>query len=334
MRRDSWISRRRALRLAGGAASALVATPWARAKTDGPQRPLRLIVVYPPGGMSDRLARALAEQLRAGLGQPVLVHNHAGAGGTLGLRALARAVPDGHTLAFSAITPLTLQPLLGTPGSAQLHQGVVPLAGVVRAPVLVVGTPAFAGHDFGTLIAQARAQPGQLRWASSGIGTSGHLVLAQVRRHTGTQIVHVPYEGGGRQLGDALSGQFEVLSTNLAAPQVLQVQRGALRALALGSATRFDGLSQVPTLAELGLPEANIESLFGLFAPAGTPAPIREALQQAVRQALDSAALRVQIADALHLRYAGNAADFAAAIRQEAAHHAALFGQDPQFLQR
>ncbi|RYF74222.1 MAG: tripartite tricarboxylate transporter substrate binding protein [Comamonadaceae bacterium] len=284
--------------------------------------------------MSDQLARALAEHLRPVLGQPVLVHNHAGAGGTLGLRALARAAPDGHTLAFSAITPLTLQPLLGTPGSAQLRQGIVPLAGVVRAPVLVVGTPAFAGRDFDALITQARERPGQLRWASSGIGTSGHLVLAQVRQHTGTQIVHVPYEGGGRQLNDALAGQFEVLSTNLAAPQVLHVQRGSLRALALGAHQRVDALPQVPTLAELGLPEANIESLFGLFAPAGTPDGVRDALQRAVQQVLAGAAMRSRIADALHLRYVGSAADFASAIQLEAERHTRLFGQDPQFLRR
>ncbi|WP_225784386.1 tripartite tricarboxylate transporter substrate binding protein [Xenophilus sp. Marseille-Q4582] len=325
--------RRGALRR-GLAAAAGLALPAVHAEGAWPQRALRLIVVYPPGGMSDRLARALAQPLHAVLGQPVIVHNHAGAGGTLGLRLLARAAPDGHTLAFSAITPLTLQPLLGTPGSAQLREGVVPLAGVVRAPVLVVGTPAFEGRDFEALIAQARARPGRLRWASSGIGTSGHLVLAQVRRHTGTQIVHVPYEGGGRQLGDALSGQFEVLSTNLAAPQVLQVQRGALRALAVGAADRVAELPGAPTLAELGLPEANIESLFGLFAPAGTATHLRAALGHAVRQALGSAAFQAQVADAMHLRYAGSVADFEAAIREEAARHAALFGHDPQFLQR
>lgn len=127
-----------------------------------PDRPVRLIVVYPPGGVSDGMARALAEPLSQSLGVPVLIENRSGAGGSLGMGVLARSAPDGCTLAFSAISPLTLHPLLARVSYDSLH-GFTPVAGVMRTPVLVVGTPSFAGHGFGDLIALARSRPGAVR---------------------------------------------------------------------------------------------------------------------------------------------------------------------------
>ncbi len=299
----------------------------ARAASPWPSRPVRLLVAYPPGGISDGVARLLAEQLQPLLGVPVRVENRAGAGGSVAIDALARAAPDGHTLAFAATSPLTLHPLMAqaTPDleRSALPQ-VLPVCSVVRTPVLVVGTPAFTGRSLDDLLAQARQQPGALRWATSGQATIGHLVLVQVRLHSGTDITHVPYHGGGQQLTDALGGQFEVLSTNLAAPQLQHVAQGRFKALAVGAPARLAALPAVPTLAELGLPQANLASLFGVYAPAHTPTPVLARLNAAINLALRSDSVREHLRNGYNLPAGGSAADFQREIDQDRARNLAL----------
>jgi len=297
-------------------AAAAQAAPW-------PSRPVRLIVVYPPGGVSDATARALAQPLAQALGVPVLVDNRAGAGGAVGIDLLARAAPDGHTLAFSAITPLTLQPLL-VPGSRDLLTQVAPIVGIMHTPVLVIGTPALGTRSFTEMIAMARARPGAVRWASSGVATTGHMVLAQTRMHSGADITHVPYQGGGAQLNDALSGQFEVLSTNVAAQQLEYVAAGRLRALAVGSPARLADLHDVPTLAELGYPRANLSSLFGLFSPARTPAAVVQGLNDAVNRILGAGGLAASLRDKHVLPAGGTVAAFAQQIAADRRDNEAL----------
>ena len=294
-----------------------------------PSRPLRLIVVYPPGGVSDLMASALAEPMAEALGVPVLVEHRPGAGGSVGIDALARAAPDGYTLAFSAISPLTLHPLIARLGRDRL-QAVDPVASVMRTPVLVVGTPAFQGRRFEDAIALARQHPGELRWASSGIATTGHLVLAQVRALAGLDITHIPYQGGGPQLNDALSGQFEILSTNVAAQQLRYIEEGRLRALAVGAPRRLAALSRVPTLAELGFAPANRDSLFGLFAPAGTPAAVVARLNAEINRLLRSPPLRARLAQAHNLAAGGSTQDFEREIALDRRRNEALVAKDPR----
>lgn len=281
-----------------------------------PRQPLRIIVVYPPGGLSDGMARALAARLEARLGVPVRVENRAGGGGSVGLQALAQAAPDGHTLAFSAVSPLTLRPHLG-PVGYDPFKDITPVAGVMFTPVLLVGTPAFTGRDFAGLLAQARANPGALRWATSGVATAGHLVLEQVQAGSGVRVTHVPYKGGGQQLNDALAGQFELLSTNVAPVQLRHVADGRLTPLAVGAPQRLEVLPQVPTFAQLGLPQANISSLFGVFAPGRTPAAVLERLNAEINRALADPALRERIVASDNLPFGGSQADFARRIADE-----------------
>ena len=292
-----------------------------------PSRPVRLIVVYPPGGVSDGMARVLAEPLAQSLGVPVLIENRPGAGGSVGMDALARAVPDGHTLAFSAISPLTLHPLLARVAYDPLR-AFVPVASLMRTPVLVVGTQAFSGRGFGDLIAQARAHPGAVRWASSGVATIGHLVLAQVRVQSRTDITHIPYQGGGPQLNDALSGQFEVLSTNVAAQQLQYIESGRFQALAVGAPRRIEALPDVPTLAELGYERANRDSLFGLFAPAHTPQPVVQRLNAEIQRLLRGETLRLRLREAYNLPAGGSSEDFAREIAQDRRRNRALVAGD------
>lgn len=307
-----------------GVAATLGAARVARAQDEPwPSRPLRLVVVYPAGGVSDLVARAVAAPLGALLGQPVVIEHRPGAGGAVGMAALARAVPDGHTLAFSAITPLTLHPRVArVPYDPQAD--FMPIAGVMRTPVLVAGTPALAGRDFAAVLRGARARPGALRWASSGVATTGHLVLAQVRRLADVDITHVPYQGGGRQLNDALAGQFEVLSTNVAPVQLQYIAARRLWPLAVGAEARLDALPRVPTLAELGFAEANLDSLFGIFAPGRTPLDVAQRLNRAVGEVLAGTALRRILHDAYNEPADGSMADFAREIAQDDERNRAL----------
>lgn len=288
------------------------------------------MVVYPAGGVSDTIARALADPLSDALQVPVLVEHRPGAGGSVGIDALSRSATDGHTLAFSAITPLTLSPLIARLGHADRLNAVAPVASVMRTPVLVAATPAFAGSDFNGVLQQARAMPGALRWASSGIATTGHLVLAQVRALAGVDITHVPYQGGGPQLNDALGGQFELLSTNVAALQLRYIAQGRLRALAVGAPTRLAALPDVPTLAELGFAPANRDSLFGIFAPLGTPRRVVRRLNTEINRVLAGAPMRERLMQSNNLPAPGSAEAFAREIELDRQRNAALVARDPR----
>lgn len=292
--------------------------PW-------PTRPIHLIVAYPPGGVSDDTARVLAHFMTARLKVPVLVENRAGAGGLLALESLARATPDGHTLAYCAISPLVFAP--AAPASApsgrageSLLPDVIPVVSLMDTPVLVLAHPSFKPANFAAMLAAARAAPGRLRWATSGRATVGHMVLAQIRAAAGVDIIHIPYKGGGQQLTDALGGQFELLSSNVAAQQLQFVRQGRLKALAIGSPVRLPVLPDVPTLAELGFPDANLVSTFGLFAPRGVPPERLRLINAIANETLRQPEIRTRILDVSNLPTGGSAAEFAARIAMEREH--------------
>ena len=313
------ISRRRAV---CGLAACALAPLTARAQA-WPAKPIKITVAYPPGGVADAMARLLADKLAPVLGQSVLVDNKAGASGSIGMDAVAKAAPDGYGFGFSAISPLVLNPHLGkSPFDAA--RDIAPVASVIASPVLLLGTSALAAKDFKELVAAAKARPGALRWATSGPASLGHIVLEQVKAGTGVDITHIPYKGGGQQINDALGGQFEVLSVN-AGPAIMgHWKAGKLKALAVGSPARLEQLPQVPTLAELGLPAANLASVFGLFAPAGTPAAAIERLNAEVNKLLKDKDVLQKIDAADNVPTGGSAADFAKFIAGESASNARI----------
>ena len=313
------ISRRRAV---CGLAACALAPLTARAQA-WPAKPIKITVAYPPGGVADAMARLLADKLAPVLGQSVLVDNKAGASGSIGMDAVAKAAPDGYSFGFSAISPLVLNPHLGkSPFDAA--RDIAPVASVIASPVLLLGTSALAAKDFKELVAAAKARPGALRWATSGPASLGHIVLEQVKAGAGVDITHSPYKGGGQQINDALGGQFEVLSVN-AGPAVMgNLKAGKLKALAVGSPARLEQLPQVPTLAELGLPAANLASVFGLFAPAGTPAAAIERLNAEVNKLLKDKDVLQKIDAADNVPTGGSAADFAKFIAGESSSNARI----------
>ena len=300
-----------------GMATLAVAQGWPTAK------PLRIVVAYPAGGVSDTVARALADKLAVQLGTPVVIENKAGASGSIGVDAVAKAAPDGYTIGFAAISPLALNPHLSkSPFDPQ--KDIVPVVSVMYSPVLLLATPASKAGDFAALLASAKASPGQVRWATSGLASLGHIMLEQIMGKSQVQITHIPYKGGGQQMNDALGGQFEVLSTN-AGPAVLQhIQAGKLKPLAVGAPARLDSLPQVPTLAELGQPAANLSSLFGLYAPAQTPAAVVARLNAEVNKALAHPDIRSKLDATDNVPTGGTAADFARQIAQESDNNARI----------
>lgn len=314
--------RRRRLLLATAASLSLIpglatAQAWPSAK------PIRIVVAYPAGGVSDTVARALADKLAVQLGTSVVIENKAGASGSIGVDAVAKAAPDGHTLGFAAISPLALNPHLGkSPFDPQ--KDITPVVSVMYSPVLLLGTSASKAGDFAALLDHARANPGQVRWATSGLASLGHIMLEQIVGKSRVEVTHVPYKGGGQQMNDALGGQFEVLSTN-AGPTVLQhIQAGKLKPLAVGAPARLASLPNVPTLAELGHPAANLSSLFGLYAPAQTPVAIVERLNAEVNKALASPDLRSKLDATDNVATGGTAAEFARQIAEESENNARI----------
>ncbi len=281
-----------------------------------PRKPIRILVAYPPGGVSDQVARALAERLAQRLGVPVLVENRPGASGTLAMDVLTRSEADAHTLCFAAATAVTL---IRRPATGGLP--VLPVAGVMRTPVLVVGTPALAAKGFAAMLALTRDGGPGVRWATTGEGTTGHLVLERVRHALGKDgagLTHIPYQGGGQQLNDALGGHFEVLSTNVAPQQLDAIRAGRLQALAVGAPARLAALPDVPTLAELGFVDANLDSIFGLFAPLRTPPERVQRLHAEVAEVLREARLRRLLLDASNTPVQGSPEAFAALVEGHA----------------
>lgn len=315
-------SSRLPLLVALGAVSLMAAQPAAAADTY-PSRPIRIIVAYPTGGISDAVARALGERLSAQMGQSVVVENKAGAGGSIGIDAVAKAAPDGYTLGFASTSPLTLNPHVGRV-NYDPQRDVAPVMSVMYSPVLIVATQSFGGKTFQDLVAQATAKPGSVRWATSGLGTVGHVVLEQVKAKSKAELTLIPYKGAGQQMNDALGGQFEVMSTN-ASPMLTQhMQAGRLRAIAVGAPRRIDGLASVPTLAELGYPKANLTSTFGVFAPGKTPPAIIQRLNAELNKALAEPEVRERLLKGGEVPTGGTAAQFAKAIREESTENARI----------
>jgi tripartite-type tricarboxylate transporter receptor subunit TctC len=277
---------------------------------------LRIIVAYPAGGVSDVIARALGDKLAAQLGCTVVIENKAGASGSIGMDAVAKAPADGSVLGFSAISPLVLNPHLGK-SLFDPQKDIAPVAGVMVSPVLILATSASGARDFRALLGEAKAKPGEVRWATSGPASLGHIILEQLQASAGVAITHVPYKGGGQQMNDALGGQFEVLSINAGPTLAPHIQSGKLRPLAVGAPSRLDSLPQVPTLAELGFKAANLSSRFGLFAPAATPALLLERYNLEVNKALQAAELRAKLLATDNVPMGGSASAFAGEIAQE-----------------
>lgn len=260
-----------------------------------PSRPITLIVPFAPGGSTDAIGRIVAEGLRQALGQAVVVENRAGAGGSIGTAAVARAEPDGYTIGIGTASTLAINPAVYKSLSFDVLHDLVPVGGIAEVPNIMSVNPSVEAADMAAFIALARAHPGDFSYASAGNGSVSHLLGEQFKLATGTDLVHVPYKGVGPALTEVVGGQVEVMYDNLptSLPLVLE---GRLRALAVSGDARLPALPDVPTFAEAGLEDMNWMAFFGLVAPKGTPEPIVQRLSGAVGQALAMPDIRDKLA--------------------------------------
>jgi tripartite-type tricarboxylate transporter receptor subunit TctC len=308
-------SRRSALRLGLGSIAAAWLPLSVRAQAAWPSKPVRLVVPYPAGGVNDVVARLIADRLRPLLGQSIVVDNRAGAGATIGMDIVAKA-DDNHTIAFGAISPLTLNPHIMKVQYDPLKD-FTPVASVMYSPVYVLATPRFKGNSFRDVIAMARAQPGKVTIASSGYGTLGHVMIEQIRRKSGADLTHVPYKGGTQLVSDAAGGQFDLFVANPFAAINNLIEQGKLRVLAVTGPHRVPAFPQVPTLAELGYPEANLTSLFGFYAPSSLPAEDVKILNADINKVLAEPDVQEQLRKLDNVVSTGTPQQFAAVIRRD-----------------
>jgi tripartite-type tricarboxylate transporter receptor subunit TctC len=272
------ITRRAALPLlALGTAGAASLRNSAAAQDLAPGRPITLVVPTAAGGTTDFAARLLAEPLGQRLGRPIVVDNRAGANGVIGIQAVTRARPDGHTLlvqysGYHVGTPAVVRNIGWDP-----LKDLVPVALLMDAPQVLLAHPSVPARTLGELVAYAKANPGKLNYASAGNGSMQHLGTELLKQRAGIELEHVPYKGTGPVMQDLLSGRVQLFLTT-PPPAVPFIRNGQLRAIALSARERHPALPDVPTAAEAGLPGFVAEAWFAAFAPARTPAPLVEHL--------------------------------------------------------
>ena len=255
-----------------------------------PDRPVRLIVPSPPGGGTDTSTRIIAPKLGEILGQQIVIDNRGGASGNIGAEAAARAAPDGYTL-LAAIASLTSNPFVMKKVSYDLERDFAPISLTVTVPNVLVSHPALPVKNIKELIAFAKARPGQLQFASAGLGSAPHLMMELFLNLSGLKMIHVPYKGAGPALVDLVAGHVPLFAGNIL-NTLPHVRSGRVRAYGVTSARRSSAAPDIPTIAEGGLPGYEAVQWFGLLAPAGTPREIVARLHAAVVRALQDPAIR------------------------------------------
>ena len=263
----------------------LVCTATLAGAQQFPAKPLHLIVPFPPGGGNDTVARAIAQQIGPDLGQPVVIDNRPGAGGSVGAELAAKAPADGYTLFLAGVGSHAVNPNLHAKLPYDPVKDFAPITLVASAPSVLVVNPAVPARTLAEFTSYARAHPGKLNYASNGNGSAAQLAAALYESMADVRMVHVPYKGIAPALTDLLSGEVQLMFGTIVA-LVPQIQAGKLRALAVTSRKRSSLLTDVPTLAESGLPDYEAGSWYGILAPAGTPREVIDRLHAAIVRAL------------------------------------------------
>ena len=252
-----------------------------------PDHAIRLVVPYPPGGATDVIGRVMAQKLGVALGQTVVVDNRSGATGALGAAIVAKEKPDGYTLLMGALTSHSISSILsGANAQYDMNKSFAPVAIVGRVPLVFVVNPGVKANTLDELIALAKASPGSISVASSGTGSPQHLAAEMFQRRAGIKLLHVPYNGSGPAMTGLIGGQVNMMVETAPAAHAL-VKTGKLRALATATAEPIASMPGVPTATEAGLKNFDVHSMFGIVAPAGTPAAIVAKLNAALKTILE-----------------------------------------------
>ncbi len=295
--------------LALGQASPAAAQAWPSKTT------IRIINVYPAGGPADGILRPLMNKLSERLGQAIIVDNRAGAGGVIGTTAAARSAPDGYTLLFAHVGPMAISPPLNTAVRYDPIKDFAPITQVSSTPIVLVARPGLGVNSLAELVAQAKANPGKISYASYGVGSTPHLAGEMLQSMAGIKLLHVPYKGAAPVLSDMLAGLVDIsfTGTSSAAPQIAA---GKLKGLGVTTTTRSALLPDMPAIAET-YPGFEVNSWYGVVAPAGTPPEIVRRLHQEITALLKTPEF-VQLLHAGGNAVAGTTPEqFAAKIKEE-----------------
>jgi tripartite-type tricarboxylate transporter receptor subunit TctC len=300
----------------------LLAVAFAGAIQAFPDKPVRVIVAFPPGGGTDIVARLLAARLGEAWGQAVIVENRAGASGTIGTEAAARADPDGHTLFMATMGNMTANQHLYKMALDPLR-ALAPVTKVVDVHFVFMANLALPAGSVGELIELAKRRPGEIAYSSSGPGGAPHLAMELFKRRAGVELIHVPYKGSGPGMTDLIGGRV-MLTMDSLVQSLPHIKAGRIKALAVLGPKRAALLPEVPTIAESGLPGYALTNWFGLLAPAATPKEVLSKLHSDVTRALKDKDLEKRISD-LGADVVGNSAEeFGAAMRAESAQWAEI----------
>lgn len=279
------ISRRLFLLLTGSCA--LSAPALAQAPVAYPERLVKIVVPYPPGGTTDPTARLIAGKLAESFGQTVIIDNKPGAAGSIGTSSVVHAAPDGYTLLFHT-SVITVDPSFKKNLDYDVQRDLVPVSVAATGPYVLVANPTLPANTLAEFIAYAKANPGKVRYGSAGVGSSGHLIGERFKAAAGIDMMHVPYKGGGPSIVGLAADEVQVVFDTLTSRPL--VEAGKLKAIAVTDLRRWPAMPNVPTIIESGL-DFSVEIWVGMFAPAKTPRPILEKLNAEVRKALTDPAL-------------------------------------------
>jgi len=294
----------------------VVFAPAAAAAQDYPVKPIKLIVPFPPGGPNDTIARAVAQRMSEIAGQPITIDNRGGAGGVLGTDAVAKAEPDGYTIAITSAGALAISVSLAEKVPYDSTKDLAAVTLVATVPELLVAATSVPANNLAELIALAKAKPGQLNFASTGPGSMPHLAGELLRMSAKIDVVHVPYRGAAPVMTDLLGQQVQMVFLDL--PILLpQVQAGKVKPIVLGAKERVASLKDVPTTAEAGFPDILAENWYGMVAPAKTPPAVIARLNRIAVEAMRSPEVREKLAAQGATLIGNTPEEFAAYVRSE-----------------
>ncbi|QJR13920.1 Bug family tripartite tricarboxylate transporter substrate binding protein [Usitatibacter palustris] len=260
-----------------------------------PNKPIRFVVPFAPGGSSEIIARSVAQQLTTQLGQSVYVENKAGGAGTIAMGEVAKSPPDGYTIILTHVGTLAVNPYAMTKHPYDVDKDFIHVALLARVPNLFVVGEKVPAKDFKEFLALAKKEPGKLNYGSAGNGSAGHLAFEYLKMVTDTDIVHVAYKGTGPQLQDLLGGRLDAASAGMPA-LISHIKSGKLRPIVVGTAQRVPALPDVPTMQELGYKDFETSQWYGVSVPAGTPKEIVDKLSTEINKALRASAVTERFA--------------------------------------